>query len=224
MSGRPSRLRVAGDLLDIGRLGVHHNAQPFNCCAGPGPYPPLPSSISRALTPLLYFQSSTMAARDRLAALRVSKPEHRPPPSTLPPKRQYFTCLTAVLYPLSGSAARREWVRSPLGFRIRKAGADDRRLVCSNDGANNPYSNFDDRNYEMNDVRSTTNLTAGLSGGAQESMTDFYDEVTKRFLLSKPSAPYRHPIPNRFPLNPRSSLVLILGFLSYFRSRPSKAV
>ncbi|KAF9652843.1 t-SNARE [Thelephora ganbajun] len=43
---------------------------------------------------------------------------------------------------------------------------------------NNPYAQFDDKNYEMGDVRSTTNLTAGLSGGAQEPMSDFYDEIS----------------------------------------------
>jgi len=47
-----------------------------------------------------------------------------------------------------------------------------------NGPANNPYTQFDDRNYEMNDVRSTTNLTAGLSGGAQDSMASFYDEIS----------------------------------------------
>lgn len=30
----------------------------------------------------------------------------------------------------------------------------------------------------MSDVKSTTNLTAGLSGGGQESMSDFYDEIS----------------------------------------------
>jgi len=30
----------------------------------------------------------------------------------------------------------------------------------------------------MGEVRSTTNLTAGLSGGGQESMSDFYDEIS----------------------------------------------
>jgi len=47
-----------------------------------------------------------------------------------------------------------------------------------NGRTNNPYPNFDDRNYEMGDVRSTTNLTAGLSGGGQDSMSDFYDEIS----------------------------------------------
>jgi len=44
---------------------------------------------------------------------------------------------------------------------------------------NNPYAQFD-TNYEMGDVKSTTNLTAGLSGsgGGPESMTDFYNEIT----------------------------------------------
>lgn len=43
--------------------------------------------------------------------------------------------------------------------------------------ANNPYAQFD-TNYEMNDVKSTTNLTAGLPGGGQESMSDFYNEIS----------------------------------------------
>jgi hypothetical protein len=52
------------------------------------------------------------------------------------------------------------------------------RVRSSPQRTNNPYAQFDDRNYEMNDVKSTTNLTAGLpGGGGQESMSDFYDEV-----------------------------------------------
>jgi len=43
--------------------------------------------------------------------------------------------------------------------------------------ANIPYTQFD-TNYEMNDVKSTTNLTAGLPGGASESMADFYNEIS----------------------------------------------
>ena len=46
----------------------------------------------------------------------------------------------------------------------------------------------------MGDVRSTTNLTAGLSGGAQEPMSDFYDEVTRRFALLMTSARYHGPL------------------------------
>jgi syntaxin 1B/2/3 len=42
---------------------------------------------------------------------------------------------------------------------------------------NNPYAQFD-TNYEMNDVQSTTHLTAGLSGGFNESMAEFYDEIS----------------------------------------------
>jgi len=42
----------------------------------------------------------------------------------------------------------------------------------------NPYNQFDDANYEMGDVRSTTNLTAGLSVGGQETMSNFYDEIS----------------------------------------------
>ena len=45
----------------------------------------------------------------------------------------------------------------------------------------------------MNEVRSTTNLTAGLSGGAQEPMSDFYDEVIKLVSLSNPFPGYQHP-------------------------------
>ena len=86
---------------------------------------------------------------------------------------------------------------------------------------NNPYSDVDDRNYEMSDVRSTTNLTAGLSGGVQEPMSDFYDEVTKRSSLSKSFTPSQHPTaPNHPPLsfNPGNSLTLILGFPARSRS------
>jgi len=43
---------------------------------------------------------------------------------------------------------------------------------------NNPYSQFDDKNYEMNDVGSTTNLTAGITGGGREPMSEFYDEIS----------------------------------------------
>ena len=62
---------------------------------------------------------------------------------------------------------------------------DVRRFVYCNPSSpqrtNNPYAQFDDTNYEMSDVKSTTNLTAGLSGGAQDSMSDFYDEVIRCF-------------------------------------------
>ena len=53
--------------------------------------------------------------------------------------------------------------------------------------SNNPYAQFDDRNYEMSNVQSTTNLTAGLSGGGGgESMSEFYDEVTAHFFIWRP--------------------------------------
>ena len=94
-------------------------------------------------------------------------------------------------------------MRFPPTFRERRARIDDSRLVCSNNPpsqrANNPYAQFD-TNYEMNDVKSTTNLTAGLPGGGQESMSDFYNEVT--FLSPHPCPPvamsYQHqPIPGQ---------------------------
>jgi len=94
-------------------------------------------------------------------------------------------------------------VRLPPIFCQRKARIDDCHLVCSSNspsrGANNPYAQID-TNYEMNDVKSTTNLTAGLSGGANESMADFYNEVT--FLSPYPrllpvAMGYQHqPIPD----------------------------
>ena len=59
-------------------------------------------------------------------------------------------------------------------------------IYSSPQRTNNPYAQFDDRNYEMGDVQSTTNLTAGLSVGGQESMSDFYDEVIQCFPLSRP--------------------------------------
>jgi hypothetical protein len=75
----------------------------------------------------------------------------------------------------------------PLSFRGRGAGVDNRRFLCSNTSppqrTNNPYAQFDDKSYEMGEVGSTTNLTAGLSGGAQEPMSAFYDEVIDRFSL-----------------------------------------
>ena len=105
-------------------------------------------------------------------------------------------------------------MRLPSIFCQKKARIDDRRPVCSNNGssqrANNPYAQFD-TNYEMNDVQSTTNLTAGLSGGATESMSDFFNEVT--FLspyprLSPVAMGYQHqPIPDHSLL----SLTLIFG-------------
>lgn len=92
-------------------------------------------------------------------------------------------------------------MRLPLFFCGREARTDHNRLVFSNNSpsrANIPYAQFD-TNYEMNDVRSTTNLTAGLPGGTNESMADFYNEVT--FLSPPPRLPpvamgYQHqPIP-----------------------------
>jgi len=64
-------------------------------------------------------------------------------------------------------------------LRERNAGANDRRFMHHDPSSpqRNPYNQFDDKNYEMGDVRSTTNLTSGLSGGGQEPMSDFYDEV-----------------------------------------------
>ena len=47
----------------------------------------------------------------------------------------------------------------------------------------------------MNDVKSSTNLTAGLPGGAQESMSDFYNEVTflsPHLSLSLVAMSYQH--------------------------------
>ena len=73
----------------------------------------------------------------------------------------------------------------PSNLARKKARTDVHRSVCcgssSSQRTNNPYAQFDDKNYEMGDVRSTTNLTAGLSGGAQESMSDFYEEVIRCF-------------------------------------------
>jgi len=108
-------------------------------------------------------------------------------------------------------------------LRGRKARIDDRRFVYDNlSPANNPYTQFDDRNYEMNDVRSTTNLTAGLSGGAQDSMASFYDEVCTSF--SPLSHTLRSPPRADLPLNSDNSLTLIIGSSTPIRSPPSKAV
>jgi len=65
-----------------------------------------------------------------------------------------------------------------MGDRLAALRAQQQGGNGSSQRANNPYAQFDDRNYEMGDVRSTTNLTAGLSGGAQDSMADFYDEIS----------------------------------------------
>ena len=105
-------------------------------------------------------------------------------------------------------------MRSAPIFCERKARIDDCRLVCSNTSpsqrANNPYAQLD-TNYEMNDVKSTTNLTAGLSGGTNESMSDFYNEVTTPSpcpRLSPVAMGYQHqPIPGHSLL----PLTLILG-------------
>lgn len=100
-----------------------------------------------------------------------------------------------------------------------KAGINDRHSTyndpSSSQRTSNPYAQFDDRNYEMGEVRSTTNLTAGLSGGAQESMSDFYDEVILRFSLSishvryhglpTPADPYHFSTEKSAHANPRLS-------------------
>lgn len=81
-----------------------------------------------------------------------------------------------------------------MGFLLtsheRNVEINDRRFMYHGFSSpqRNPYSQFDDKNYEMGDVRSTTNLTAGLSGGGQESMSDFYDEVIPCFSPSISSA------------------------------------
>lgn len=61
----------------------------------------------------------------------------------------------------------------------------------------------------MSDVKSTTNLTAGLSGGGNESISDFYSEVTflsPRPCLSPVAMDYQHqPIPALSYTDPRVS-------------------
>jgi len=64
-----------------------------------------------------------------------------------------------------------------MGDRLAALRAQQQGGNGSPQRTNNPYAQFDDKNYEMGDVQSTTNLTAGLSGGGQESMSDFYDEI-----------------------------------------------
>lgn len=89
----------------------------------------------------------------------------------------------------------------------RKAGIYHRHFVYNDPSSpqRNPYAQFDDRDYEMGDVRSTTNLTAGLSGGAPESMSDFYDEVIPCPPLSIPFACY-HVLPTpAHPYHPLSN-------------------
>ena len=52
----------------------------------------------------------------------------------------------------------------------------------------------------MGEVQSTTNLTAGLSGGGQESTSEFYDEVFTRFILFTTFARFHGlPTPAGFP-------------------------
>lgn len=77
-------------------------------------------------------------------------------------------------------------------LRERNAGVNDSRFMHHDPSSpqRSPYNQFDDRNYEMGDVRSTTNLTAGMSGGAPESMSDFYDEVIPCFSPSTASGRY----------------------------------
>jgi len=65
-----------------------------------------------------------------------------------------------------------------MGDRLAAIRAQQQGGNGSPQRTNNPYAQFDDRNYEMNEVKSTTNLTAGLSGGGQESMSEFYDEIS----------------------------------------------
>ena len=141
---------------------------------------------------------------DRLAALRVSNPQ--PLPNRPHHRRCNPTChLSNGCSSSAGSAARRKWVRFLPIFRKRETRVDQRRsthLDSSSSQRTNPYTQFDDRNYEMGDVRSTTNLTSGLSGGAQESMSDFYDEVTP---LSMSSARY-HGLPT--PAGPTHTIRL----------------
>lgn len=109
-------------------------------------------------------------------------------------------------------------------FCERKVRIDHRRHAypdsSSSQRTNNPYAQFDDRNYEMGDVRSTTNLTAGFSGGTQESMSEFYDEVTSALSLFMSSARYQGlPTPADSTRKIRS---LILDFPTRSRSHPSK--
>jgi hypothetical protein len=66
----------------------------------------------------------------------------------------------------------------------------------------------------MGDVKSTTNLTAGYSGGPQESMAGFYDEVITRFSLAL----------YHVPPTPAHALVLIILFPARSRSPLSKTV
>jgi len=65
-----------------------------------------------------------------------------------------------------------------MGDRLAALRAQQQGGNGSSQRTNNPYAQFNDTNYEMSDVRSTTNLTAGLSGGPQDSMSDFYDEIS----------------------------------------------
>jgi len=65
-----------------------------------------------------------------------------------------------------------------MGDRLAALRAQQQGGNGSPQRTNNPYAQFDDTNYEMNEVRSTTNLTAGLSGGAQDSMSGFYEEIS----------------------------------------------
>ena len=51
----------------------------------------------------------------------------------------------------------------------------------------------------MGEVQSTTNLTAGLSGGGQESTSEFYDEVFTRFTLFTFARFHGLPTPAGFP-------------------------
>jgi len=64
-----------------------------------------------------------------------------------------------------------------MGDRLAALRAQQQGGNGSSQRVGNPYAQFDDRNYEMNEVRSTTNLTAGLSGGTQDTMAEFYDEI-----------------------------------------------
>jgi len=65
-----------------------------------------------------------------------------------------------------------------MGDRLAALRAQQQGGNGSSQRVGNPYAQFDDRNYEMNEVRSTTNLTAGLSGGTQDTMAEFYDEIS----------------------------------------------
>jgi len=65
-----------------------------------------------------------------------------------------------------------------MGDRLAALRAQQQGRTNSPQRTNNPYSQFDDKNYEMNDVGSTTNLTAGLTGGGREPMSEFYDEIS----------------------------------------------